>query len=433
MEKKAWVVAADLGYGHQRAAYPLKDIAFERILNANSDKMISPAEKKIWNRTRLFYEWISRTTEWPGVGKVLFNTFNKIQEIDPYYPRKPNTEPRYQEKYLEKKIKKGLCKSLISYVKKKDIPFVTTFGIPALAANYYKLSKIYCVITDTDINRSWVPVNPETSSITYLAPCQHAVNRLLSYGVKPDHIVLTGFPLPKECIGKNSEITRKALSKRLINLDPNKIFIGPHKEAIKTELKDFDINKKPLPVTITFVIGGAGAQKEIGSHLMKSLKKKIQESKVKLVLVAGTHLDIKQYFEDEAKKEGLTKYLQKNINILAELTKKDYFAKFNQILNTTDILWTKPSELSFYSALGLPIILSPPIGSQEGWNKKWLFGTGAGLDQEDQRFVSEWLDEMLADGRLARSAWQGFLNAPRMGTYNIEKEVFKEKPSKSAK
>jgi len=40
---------------------------------------------------------------------------------------------------------------------------------------------------------------------------------------------------------------------------------------------------------------------------------------------------------------------------------------------------------------------------------------------------------MLADGRLARSAWQGFLNAPRMGTYNIEKEVFKEKPSKSAK
>ena len=26
--KRAWVVAADMGYGHQRTAYPLKDIAF---------------------------------------------------------------------------------------------------------------------------------------------------------------------------------------------------------------------------------------------------------------------------------------------------------------------------------------------------------------------------------------------------------------------
>ena len=31
MEKKAWVISVDMGYGHQRAAYPLKDIAYERI------------------------------------------------------------------------------------------------------------------------------------------------------------------------------------------------------------------------------------------------------------------------------------------------------------------------------------------------------------------------------------------------------------------
>ncbi len=35
--KKVWVVAADMGYGHQRTAYPLKDIAFTgRVINANS-------------------------------------------------------------------------------------------------------------------------------------------------------------------------------------------------------------------------------------------------------------------------------------------------------------------------------------------------------------------------------------------------------------
>ena len=40
--KKAWVITVDMGYGHQRAAYPLKDIAYERIITANSDKIITP-------------------------------------------------------------------------------------------------------------------------------------------------------------------------------------------------------------------------------------------------------------------------------------------------------------------------------------------------------------------------------------------------------
>ena len=38
---KAWVISVDMGYGHQRAAYPLRDIAFERIITANSDRPLS--------------------------------------------------------------------------------------------------------------------------------------------------------------------------------------------------------------------------------------------------------------------------------------------------------------------------------------------------------------------------------------------------------
>ena len=34
-EKKAWVVAVDMGYGHQRTAYPLRDVAFgSRVITA---------------------------------------------------------------------------------------------------------------------------------------------------------------------------------------------------------------------------------------------------------------------------------------------------------------------------------------------------------------------------------------------------------------
>ena len=45
--KKAWVVAVDMGYGHQRTAYALRDIAFGgRVINANSYDGIPKKDKK---------------------------------------------------------------------------------------------------------------------------------------------------------------------------------------------------------------------------------------------------------------------------------------------------------------------------------------------------------------------------------------------------
>ncbi|MCX6718119.1 MAG: hypothetical protein NTY81_00745 [Candidatus Staskawiczbacteria bacterium] len=36
-QQKSWVIAADMGYGHQRTAYPLRDIAFSnRVIRANN-------------------------------------------------------------------------------------------------------------------------------------------------------------------------------------------------------------------------------------------------------------------------------------------------------------------------------------------------------------------------------------------------------------
>ena len=94
------------------------------------------------------------------------------------------------------------------------------------------------------------------------------------------------------------------------------------------------------------------------------------------------------------------------------------------MLHTTDILWTKPSELSFYTALGLPIIIAPPIGAQEYYNKKWLMNIGSGFPQEKPEYTAEWLADWLESGRLAEAAFEGFLEAPSLGTYNIEKVVF---------
>jgi hypothetical protein len=95
----------------------------------------------------------------------------------------------------------------------------------------------------------------------------------------------------------------------------------------------------------------------------------------------------------------------------------------NRALRTTDILWSKPSEMSFYTALGLPIVMAPYIGAHEKYNRDWLSYLGSGYAQEDPDHADEWLTYWLEDGQLARAALQGYLYAPNMGTYNIEKII----------
>ena len=93
---------------------------------------------------------------------------------------------------------------------------------------------------------------------------------------------------------------------------------------------------------------------------------------------------------------------------------------FSQAMRSTDILWTKPSELSFYCGLGLPIIMSPPIGAQEVFNRRWLLEIQAGISQDDPEYTEQWLFDLWREGSLAESAWDGFLKARKYGTYKIQ-------------
>ena len=427
--KKAWVISVDAGYGHQRAAYPLKDIANERIITANSDKIISDEERKLWHRIRNTYEFISRLKETPFFGKFVFGIYDKFQEIPPFFPFRDLSMPTFGSFYIRKLIrKKGLCQSVIEYVKKEKLPFVTTHFIPALAAHYSGLKKIYCVITDTDINRVWVPVNPKKNTIKYLASCKHVVVRLKQYGIKDKDIIFTGFPLPKENIGgRNYKILKKDLGNRLANLDPKKIYIKRHGFNIRSLLGRNFKKKCTHPLTITYMVGGAGAQQEIGITIIKALKKKILSRKVVVNLVAGTRLGVRSHFEKDLKELKLSKKIGKGINIIFAMDKKSYFTELNEVLRHTDIVWTKPSEMSFYTGLGLPIIIAPPVGAHEKYNREWLQHIGSGFVQENPEYTDDWLFYWLEDGRLAEAAWEGFVEAPNLGTYEIENLVLGNK------
>lgn len=427
-KKDAWVVSADMGYGHQRAAYPLKDIAHERIITANSDKIVDPEEAEQWKTFRMFYEGISRMRSIPLIGESLWRAFDYIQSITPYYPFRDLSQPNLPSRILYWYIKKGFLESFVEHTNDKR-PFVATFFAPAIAAAYHGRKNVYCIATDTDINRIWVQAYPkkDKGKIYYFSPTEEATTRLMEYGVPKEDIFFTGFPMPKENTGKDMGILKKDFGHRLPNLDPNKIIFTRYKEVIHKLLGNSYKLRKNHPLTLTFAVGGAGAQIEIGNEMLKSLKNALLQHRIKLNIVAGMRLEVEQHFKKEIEKLGLAKEYGKYINIFCALDRAEHFRGFNALLHTTDILWTKPSELSFYCALGIPIIIAPPLGSQEIFNKKWLMMMGSGIPQENPKYTEQWLFDWIEKGRLADAAWQGYMEAPKYGTYNIEKVIFSKK------
>ena len=136
-------------------------------------------------------------------------------------------------------------------------------------------------------------------------------------------------------------------------------------------------------------------------------------------MVAGIHNEVGAYFRSAIREEGLMHEMGKHVVVLGSNSQADYFRRFNRILRSTDILWSKPSELSFYTALGIPLIIAPPIGSQERFNETWVASVGSGAPQEDPQYAHEWLFDWLNSGWLAEAAMEGFIEAPKFGTYNI--------------
>ena len=413
------LIAADMGYGHFRAAYPLLDAAAgNKIISINNYEGVPAWEKEYWENSLKSYEKISRLKKIPALGKIIFAGMDAFQKIDPFYPKRDLSRPTTQERFFYRMVNKGLGKDLVEKLNSSNLPFLTTFFVAAYfaEAQNYK-GKIYCVICDTDASRAWANLNSKQTRVIYLLPSEKVRERFIMYGVPESNLIVTGFPLPKENIGENQEIIKEDLSVRLSLLDPRGAYFEKYSALIKNYLPEKTITTRPL--TITYAVGGAGAQKEIGLTILEKLKDKIITGNLAVNLVAGNRPEIKEYFDNGIKELGLD--TNNNVQVIFDADKIGYFKKFNKILRTTDILWTKPSELSFYCALGLPIIMSDPVGSQEDFNHDWLLSLGAGINAYNPEYVDEWLPDLLESGRLARAAMDGFLNAETMGAYNIDK------------
>ncbi len=440
----AWVIAVRMGYGHQRTAYPLRGLApGGDVLLADGYPGMPDSDRRVWERMRRFYEFISKAHDLRAIGPLLFKAFDRVQSILSYYPRRDLSRADLNVRFLYSFFERGWGRDLIGRLKAdgRDLPIVTSFYAPAFMAEFFDYpGDIYCVLCDTDIARAWASLRPASSRIQYFAPTRRVAQRLREYGVAAGRVHLTGYPLPEENVGTDLAVLKDDLAQRIVNLDPERRYIQRYGSLVAEKVGPLP-DGPTRPLTILFSIGGAGAQAEIARELLLSLKPRILNRDVRLVISAGIKPWVREYVEQSIAETGLVELTRvieagkappgeedAGVHLLVGTQVTEYFASFDRALRAADILWTKPSELSFYCALGLPIVMAPPIGAQEKANEEWLLRLGAATLQGDPGDTHEWLFDLLDSGWFAEAAMEGFVEGEQQATPQIGAIVQRRAP-----
>jgi hypothetical protein len=410
------VVAIDMGYGHLRPAHAVAERLGVPVLEADRPPLADADEQRRWAAVRSLYGVTSRASQLPFIGGPLRWLLDAITSIPSPYPRRDLSQPTLGARYLERAIERGLGRGLVERLRASGSSLLTTFYAPAVAAAAAGCERVYCIVTDTDLNRVWVPADPVRHRIHYLVPSHRARRRLTTYGVPKRDIELTGYPLPHALLGgPDLPILRDHLRSRLVRLDPR----GSFRRELGRDVEHF-LGGLPAEVEaplLTFAVGGTGTQAGLAERFLPSLAPLVRGGRLRVALVAGIRDDARARLLEAVRSAGLV--LGDGVELLHGSSFPAYLAAFDELLARTDILWTKPSELTFYGALGIPLVFSWPVGDHERHNRRWAIEQGAGLEQHDPAFAGEWLREWLKDGTLAAAAWSGFMRLPKFGLYRV--------------
>ena len=382
-----------MGYGHQRAAAPLLSVAEGgTIITANDYEGIPEADRKRWKSMEAGYYAISRIKEHGGfIGERLFRIFDRFQAIHNLDYRCDERRPTLQLRQVYRYVHGGFGRHLIKKLSANPIPLIATFFTVAHMADVWKYpGDVYVITTDSDISRAWVSFDPLKNNFRYCASTERVVEHLKKYGVPAERILLIGFPLPR-ILTENIDVDYQSRLTRL---------------------------QSGAPITAMFAVGGAGAQAGIGAELLKDTVGMLRSGELRLIIVTGKNEALAKNFEELCASLGLS---NREVTIMRAHKGLDFLSEFNDALRNTDLLWTKPSELSFYASLGLPIVMTPSVGAQEIRNREWLLSLGSGIDYPARHDFKEWILSERKKRTFEKMAQAGFEKMERNGTEHILK------------
>lgn len=312
-----------MGYGHLRAAAPLAEGLKTAILHADRAPIAEDRERRQWASARRFYEVISRLSQLPLIGASLDALLDAVTSIPRLHPFRDLSSPTMGVRSLDRLIRGGLGRGLVEHLRRTETSLLTTFYAPAIAAERLGCERIHCVVTDSDINRIWAPLDSRNSRIRYFVPSRRAFRRLCAYGVPEENIEFTGFPPPHELLGgPELSVLRDNLARRLVRLDPQGIFRDLYRNELEHFLRPLPRDQERRPPLLVYAVGGAGSQVGIARRMLPSFKRSLQEGRIRLTLVAGIRKEVAASLLRAVERAGLSAQLGRGLDVLVAAAKR---------------------------------------------------------------------------------------------------------------
>lgn len=397
------VTSALMGFGHLRAAHNISSYSHAPVVRVDRKPYVRGVDRFVWNGAQRIHTYASRDAE--SRNRFLYNWYENLMQL-PHDDRDPSlTESRFIL-FLEKL---GMGKSFFDSLDARCPALLHTFYLHAMISVYRRYpGRNYLLLCDTDFHRVWAPINPGNRNLEYMVPVPKSADRLISYGVPPGRIHVTGFPLPTANTGSRD---------------------------LGTLISDFEVRKKrlrrdsSLPLTVMFPFSGAGAYSNVLAELVKALLDHLREGSLRLIVSCGDNEDALKNAENLFVNYGLDESEFTEIMFDRDLFAS--FDRFNMALKSADLIITKPSEMVFYAALGIPMVFLPPIGAHEARNREYLIDNGCAVDIGNPSDFPRWLEDNRRNEKLLELAEMGYRNLPRTGTFEIDELVDGEKVDKN--
>jgi hypothetical protein len=413
--EEPWIVAVDMGYGHLRAAAAIAAAAGTVVRRGDRKPLAGWVERCSWRSVRGLYNILMRCASATPARWPFRRLLMALTEIPPVGSDPPADAIRSSH-LLRRLIGAGICGGVLR-AHPVDAPLISTFYAHAVAAAESGRRDVWCVVTDSDIHRVWVPVEPRRHRVRYCVPAEGTGRRLQSYGVPEEDIVVTGFPLPPERVGgRDLPVLRRELWARLLRLDRNGHFLKIHGAEVQSALGPRPENHTAAPL-VAFCVGGSGAQIGAVRRVLPAAAEAVRAGRLRLLLVAGARPAVARRFRRWLRSDGLRE--GEGIEIVEAPEFDAYVTSFHGRLGEVDAIWTKPSEMTFMAGLGIPLLLAPALGAHEERNRELALAAGAALDTPRAAEIPDRVLAAVEDGSLAAAAWAGFKGFPADGAWRI--------------
>lgn len=294
----------------------------------------------------------------------------------------------------------------------KDIPFIATHVWPSQAAVHSGLKNVVNVIPD---NWPMALHLSEGAIHTVQTPSAYLGYRALR-GMDKKRCLK---PMPKESIA----YTGHYIDHELVS-------------NIETDCaKRVNRIRDDKPVRWLMSVGGAGAQKEIFTAVVRRLLPSIKMGKAVLFINVGDHANVwsqlikevpqmkpfvHEHFEDLAKTEKFCRNIYDgNIKGIHAFCHSDIFAAVystNLLMRCSDVLITKPSELAFYP---IPKLMIKRVGGHEAWGAVRSSEIGDGTYECTTAAETGAMIDMIQNGRdIIEKMCSNILAAKKAGIYD---------------